>query len=276
MCWSAECHDSCDKLKQPLQSAPILAYPDMNKPFMLTCDASKTAISFVLGQLDNRGREHVIDYGGRSLSEAEQIWSTTEHECLDVLEGIKQFRTYLSRRFKIYTNHKTLKYFMDQKVVVGKLGRCALKLQDFDFEIIHKPGKNNQAADALIRRTYTEVEDESISSESICYRHCGKVLVESETIEVELFDCEYPVLAPLHPEVLQSKWQNVDHDFQNMHAYLSSYVLADEEEVKRKTVAEAQYFSLCDCVLYKWFPKRFKTKSISNRYVFQWFCDMMY
>jgi hypothetical protein len=141
-------------------------------------------------------------------------------------------------------------------------------LQDFDFEIIHKPGKNNQAADALIRRTYTEVEDESISRESICYRHCGKVLVESETIEVELFDCEYPVLAPLHPEVLQPKWQNVDHDIQNMHAYLSSHVLADEEEVKRKTVAEAQYFSLCDCVLYKWFPTRFKTKSISNRYVF--------
>jgi hypothetical protein len=116
----------------------------MNKPFMLTCDASKTAISFVLGQLDNRGREHVIDYGGRSLSKAEQIWSTTEHECLDVLKGIKQFRTYLSRRFKIYTNHKTLKYSIDQNVAVGKLGRCALKLQDFDFEIINKPGKTTK------------------------------------------------------------------------------------------------------------------------------------
>ena len=72
MCWSAECHDSFDRLKQALLSASILAYPDMNKPFMLTCDASKTAISFVLGQLDldNRGREHVIAYGGRNLSKA--------------------------------------------------------------------------------------------------------------------------------------------------------------------------------------------------------------
>ena len=121
---------------------------------------------------------------------------------------------------------------MDQKVAVGKLGRWALKLQDFDFEIIHKPGKNNQVADALIRRTYTDVEDESISSESICCRRCGKVdLVESENIEVELFDGEYPVLAPLDPEVLQPKLQNVDPDFQNMHAYLSSHVLDDDEEV---------------------------------------------
>ena len=231
MFWSAECHDPFGKLKQALLSAPILAYPDMNKPFMLTYDACKTAIAFVLGQQDNGGREHVIDYGGRSLSKAEQIWSTTEHECLAVLEGIKQLCTYLSRRFKIYTNHKALKYLMDQKMAVGKRGRWALKLQDFDFEIILKPNKKKQVADALSRHTYTEVEDESISSESICCLRCGKVdLAESETIEVELFHGEYPVIAPLDPEVLQPKLQNVDPDFQNMHAYLSSHVLDDEEE----------------------------------------------
>ena len=109
---------------------------------------------------------------------------------------------------------------MDQTVPLRKLGRWALKLQYFVFEIIHKPGKNSQVADALSRRTYTEVEDEGISSESNCGRRCGKViLVESETIEVELFDGEYPVLAPLDPEVLQPKLQNVP-DFQNMHPYL--------------------------------------------------------
>lgn len=120
---------------------------------------------------------------------------------------------------------------MGQKVTVGTRDRWALKLQYFDFERILKPGKKKQVANALSRRTYTEVEDESISSESICCRRCGKVdLVESETIEVELFDGEYPVLAPLDPEVLQPKLQSVDPDFQNMHAYLSIHVLDDEEE----------------------------------------------
>lgn len=60
----------------------------MNKPSMLTYDASKTAIAFVLGQLDNQGREHVIAYGGRNLSKTEPIWSTTEHECLAVVLSI--------------------------------------------------------------------------------------------------------------------------------------------------------------------------------------------
>jgi hypothetical protein len=153
---------------------------------------------------------------------------------------------------------------MDQKMAVGKRGRWALKLQDFDFEIILKPNKKNQVADALSRHTYTEVEDESISSESICCLRCGKVdLAESETIEVELFHGEYPVIAPLDPEVLQPKLQNVDPDFQNMHAYLSSHVLDDEEEVKRTTVAEAQYFP---CVMV-YFTNGFKKGS--KRKVYQ-------
>ena len=85
---------------------------------------------------------------------------------------------------------------MDQKVVVGKLGRWALKCQDFAFEIIHKLGNNNQVDDALSRRTYTEVEDEIneaslvkvFVADAVVAKSCSKVdLVESETIEVELF-----------------------------------------------------------------------------------------
>ena len=62
-----------------------MAYPDMNKLFMLTCDASKTDIVFALGQMDNQGRSHHTAYGNRSLSKAEQIWNNTEQEGLSVL-----------------------------------------------------------------------------------------------------------------------------------------------------------------------------------------------
>ena len=49
---------------------------------------------------------------------------------------------------------------------------------------------------------------------------------------------------------------------------MSSNDLSDEEEVKRKTVVEAQYFFLCDGVLYKWFQKRFKTEE-NEKYIKQ-------
>jgi poly(3-hydroxyalkanoate) synthetase len=46
--WTSECQDAFEFLKEKLINAPILAFPDMNKPFILTCDASKSAIGYIL------------------------------------------------------------------------------------------------------------------------------------------------------------------------------------------------------------------------------------
>ncbi|CAC5382706.1 Transposon Ty3-G Gag-Pol polyprotein [Mytilus coruscus] len=72
--WSEKCQMAFDQLKKALCSAPILAYPNMSKPFILTTDASGTAIGYILGQLDSKGQEKVIAYGGRSLTQGERAW----------------------------------------------------------------------------------------------------------------------------------------------------------------------------------------------------------
>ena len=58
----------------------MLAYRDMNKPFMLTCDAYNSAISFVFGQIV-RKNESIIACRGKSLSKTEQSLNTSEKEC---------------------------------------------------------------------------------------------------------------------------------------------------------------------------------------------------
>ncbi|CAG2216259.1 unnamed protein product [Mytilus edulis] len=84
--WSEKCQKAFDQLKKALCSAPILVYPNMSKPFILTTDASGTAIGYILGQLDSKGQEKVIAYGGRSLTQGERAWGVSELECLAVLK----------------------------------------------------------------------------------------------------------------------------------------------------------------------------------------------
>ena len=46
---------SFDTLKHALTTAPVLAYPNFSKPFLVATDTSSTAIGAVLSQLDEDG-----------------------------------------------------------------------------------------------------------------------------------------------------------------------------------------------------------------------------
>eukprot|EP00731_Ephydatia_muelleri_P033166 Em0025g122a len=58
--WTAACQKSFDDLRKCLASAPILAYPDHSKPFLLDTDASDVGIGAVLSQIQDNGSESVI------------------------------------------------------------------------------------------------------------------------------------------------------------------------------------------------------------------------
>ena len=155
--WTQGCQNAFDALKSKLISAPILSYPDPTKRFILTCDASDTAVGYVLGQLDSQNREHVIAFGGKSLTPDQKKYNTTEKECLAVLCGIDAYRPYLTHgEFEIVTDHKALVWLKTAKHTGVRLERWALKLQEYNFKMTHRPGKSNSVADALSRREYDD------------------------------------------------------------------------------------------------------------------------
>ena len=152
--WDPDCETAFQDLKCRLCAPPILSYPDFTQPFHLHTDASQFALGCVLGQ-KIKGKEHVIAYGGRELNIAETRCSTTEREALAVVDGIKRYQPYLTgQKFYVHTDHGSLSWLMKVKDPTGRLARWALQLQQYDFEVIHRPGPQNGNADALSRRSY--------------------------------------------------------------------------------------------------------------------------
>ena len=107
--WTEECQVAFEKLKKYLTEAPILAYPDFTKDFILDTDASGNSIGAVLSQKID-GKERVVCFGSRTLSKTERRYSVTRREMLSVVYFMKRFRHYLlGRKFLVRTDHSALK-----------------------------------------------------------------------------------------------------------------------------------------------------------------------
>ena len=104
-----------EQCKQLLINDPILQYPDYDKQFIVTTDASNFAIGAVLSQkFDNK--ELPIAYASRTLNEHEINYSTTEKELLAIVWATKYLKHYLlGVKFKIGTGHKPLTWLFNLK-----------------------------------------------------------------------------------------------------------------------------------------------------------------
>ena len=98
-----------------LTSAPVLAYPNDDKPFLLETDASLKGLGAVLLQEDDDGNLHVISYASHMLKPYEKSmhnYSSAKLKLLTLKWSVcEKFRDYLiGSKFTVLTDDNPLTY----------------------------------------------------------------------------------------------------------------------------------------------------------------------
>ena len=151
-CWDAECQSAFEHLKEALTTAPVLPYPDPELPYIVDCDASAEGIGAVLSQVKD-GREYVVAYYSSKFSPAERNYCVTRKELLAVVKSLENFHPYLyGATFTVRTDHAALRWLRSMKNPEGQLARWIGRLEQYDYNIVHRPGRVHNNADSLSRR----------------------------------------------------------------------------------------------------------------------------
>ncbi|GBG68588.1 hypothetical protein CBR_g3134 [Chara braunii] len=150
--WDAECQQAFATLKDALATTPILIRPDPSKKFILIMDWQPETISAILAQKGNDGREHVIEYASRTVSDERRNDSAPQGECYAVVWGIQHFHPYLyGQKFHLVTDHEPLLALKKLTNYTGMIGRWAVRLQEYDFDIVHRKTERHGNAYGLTR-----------------------------------------------------------------------------------------------------------------------------
>src|SRR5271156_740912 len=153
----------------------ILAYPNYKEPvgqMVLDTDASDFGIGAVLSQYQD-GILKVLAYGSKSLTKSQGNYGATQRELYSLVFFIEYWRHYLlGRRFICRIDNVALKWIKDSKHHSKLLNRWLTilensnvelptdplsRLQEHEYDVVHRGGRIHANADGLSRYPHDEV-----------------------------------------------------------------------------------------------------------------------
>ncbi len=207
--WDGSHEAAFQALKESIRRAVTLTYFDPTKQTTIQVDASKRGLGAALIQKGSDGKEKVIAFASKALSDTEERYANIERELLAVVFGVERFHTYVyGSTFHVESDHKPLESI--QKMSLGKapprLQRMLLRLQPYDFSIVYRPGKELMLADAMSRLHPRQAETLKLERtiHSVKWSDCKMQQLQRETA----MDAE---LGPLL-DIVCHGWPDKAHD----------------------------------------------------------------
>ena len=149
--WTTECDKCFHMLKDYLQEAPILRYPDPSTDYILYTDVSKYPYAGILTQSID-GTDHPVAYTSRLFRGSQLNWAALTKEAYTIYMSVKKLSFYLdSAQITLRSKHLPLKKFLEKNTMNAKVNNWAVELeaQNINFEFI--AGTKNVLADIISR-----------------------------------------------------------------------------------------------------------------------------
>ena len=168
--WEDKHQKAFDEYKNQLSTSTGLVHRDEKLPLVLCSDASLEKFGSVLYQKNGESLEP-LSYHSGLFSNAERRLSSRHRELLGITYSIRNFEYELvGNKFTVVTDHQSLVQLMNAKSkneLSNKLVNCLIYLFQFDFDVVHKPGKSDIMAvsDALSRTPITKIDIEQLSDQ---------------------------------------------------------------------------------------------------------------
>ena len=134
-------------------TAPVLAFADFEKPFLLETDASSCGLGAVLSQKQDDGKFHPVAYASCKLKGGEKKYHSSKLEFLALkLAVTDQFREYLRYRpFTVRTDNNPLTYIMTTPNLDATRHLWVAAMAGYDMAIEYLKGTDNKVTNMMSR-----------------------------------------------------------------------------------------------------------------------------
>ena len=132
----------------------MLAVLDLDKKMRMEVDALDYATGGVLSIECKDGKWMLVVFLSKSLNKTKRNYKIHNKEMLAVIRELENWRHLLESakyKFKIWTDHKNLEYFMKTQKLNQRQAQWALYLLRFDFTLKHVSRTKMGKADELSR-----------------------------------------------------------------------------------------------------------------------------
>ena len=147
--WLDHHEEAFQTIKTMLTTTPVLKYYDVTEEVTIQCDASEKGLGATLLQ-----NGQPVSFASQALTVSEENYAQIEKECLAIVFACEKFEQYIyGRKVTVHTDHKPLIPIFKKPIQKApkRLQRMLFRLQKYELDIIHIPGKDMLIADCLSR-----------------------------------------------------------------------------------------------------------------------------